>query len=84
MANIRCDYVFPNNTKSHKKNDVCNIVLRRKNTTKCWRHAKKEEINEEIEIDIDLDENIQNTNDNVLEKTKNTLSDSNFIQLVNS
>jgi hypothetical protein len=35
-----CEYVFTNNSKSHKKGEVCNCVIRKKGVTYCWKHER--------------------------------------------
>lgn len=70
----RCNYLFPNQTKSHNKNDVCNSVIRKKNHNgKCWRHQK-----EENNKNIDLKSSSSSSS------SEDTNHKCNYIQLENS
>jgi hypothetical protein len=37
---LYCQYIFTNNSKSHKKGEVCNSVIRKKGVTYCWKHER--------------------------------------------
>jgi hypothetical protein len=75
----RCNYVFPNQTKNHNKNEVCNCVIRKKNNNgKCWKHISDKN---------NADNNIALFTPCALpdsEKSNDCQNESDFIQLENS
>lgn len=77
----RCNYVFPNQTQNHNKDDICNCVIRKKNQYKCWKHQDKKQPLVKNECDEDechTEDNNKDTNDKLYDFK------SDFIQLVNS
>jgi hypothetical protein len=53
----KCNYIFTNNSKKHKKGEVCNAVIRKKdNGVYCWQHQHAQS----GEIEINHLENIEN------------------------
>jgi hypothetical protein len=51
-----CQYIFTNNSKSHKKGEVCNCVIRKKGATYCWKHERTQENVSEPETSKHSDE----------------------------
>jgi hypothetical protein len=35
-----CKHIFSNNSKTHKKGEVCNSHIRKKEEQFCWRHKQ--------------------------------------------
>jgi hypothetical protein len=63
-----CKHVFTNNSKTHKKNEVCGSVIRKKGSSYSWKHQQN---------DSPQNDNIQS--DQLIVRPEN-----NFIQLENS
>jgi hypothetical protein len=70
MPYEKCKYIFTNNSKNHKKGEICHAVIRKKtNGSYCWQHQHVQ--GEEIELNHP---NIEDTEDEKID----------FIQLENS
>lgn len=63
-----CKDIFTNNSKTHKKNDVCCSVIRKKDSSYCWKHQQ----------------NDNTQNDNIQSDQLIVRPENNFIQLENS
>jgi hypothetical protein len=47
-----CKYIFTNNSKTHKKNEVCGSVIRKKGSLYCWKHQQSDSTqNDNIQSD---------------------------------
>jgi hypothetical protein len=63
----KCQYQFTNNSKTHKANDICGAVIRKKGCNYCWKHQKNDN------YVVPLDENNQTKQENEFIQLENSI-----------
>jgi hypothetical protein len=53
-----CTYIFTNNSKNHKKGEICNAVIRKKGANMCWQHQHTQD--QKVEIEHNINGNTEN------------------------